>query len=94
MLLLVALLERSAAASIKQNQPSLTAFDCDQPDEVRVATVPIDCQHNTQDLRLGESVNISVSKKGLCCGITDTIELSLNIPTQKSDVLIRPNPKV
>ena len=78
MLLLVALLERSAAASIKQNQPSLTAFDCDQPDEVRVATVPIDCQHNTEDLRLGESVNISVWQEasedtlGILCKVERT----------------------
>ena len=58
-MLLVALKPTWAAPS-KQKQPSFTAFDCDKPMEVKVANIPIDCQHNAENLKLGSHVNISV----------------------------------
>ena len=59
MVLTVALKLISAAPS-EQEQPSFTAFDCDKPMEVKVANIPIDCQHNAENLKLGSYVNISV----------------------------------
>ena len=58
--MLTVALKLISAAPSEQEQPSFTAFDCDKPMEVKVANIPIDCQHNAENLKLGSYVNISV----------------------------------
>ena len=67
-----------AAAPIPSTQPSFTAFDCDKPTEVRVTKIPIDCQHEPEDLKLGSDVNISLWQEaskdflGILCKVERT----------------------
>ena len=58
--MLLVTLKLVVAAPSEQKQPSFTAFDCDKPVEVKVATIPIDCQASAENLELGGLVNISV----------------------------------
>ena len=58
--MLLVTLKLVVAAPSEQKQPSFTAFDCDKPMEVKVATIPIDCQASAENLELGGLVNISV----------------------------------
>lgn len=78
MLVLLLLLQMVAAAPRPSELPSFTAFDCDKPAEINVAKIPIDCQHKSEDLELGNHVNISLWQEaskdflGIICKIEKT----------------------
>ena len=59
-MLLLLLFQMAVAVPTPTEQPSFTAFDCDKPTEINVARIPIDCQHSSEDLKLGSRVNISL----------------------------------
>ena len=77
-IVLLLLLHMAAAVPTPTVQPSFTAFDCDKPTEVNVATIPIDCRHSSEDLELGSHVNISLWQEapkdflGILCKVERT----------------------
>ena len=73
--MLVLLLSARLGALASEHQHSFTAFDCDQPKEVSRAAIPVDCQPDPDQVKLGQPVNISLyqrvqkTKQGIRCKV-------------------------